>query len=196
MAIITVTAQANEKNTRTVSTAKGDKKIISVPLFEKEKGSNVKVAYGSAFLPDFIQLGDTVTVSGRVQAKESGEYVNYNFVFPTVEKVFITNDNSSQSQAKQDLFGGSEPIEVNSEDLPFQQKVGYMYTAEEREQIIDIVDKMSLLRQDFDGAFAWIKENVSIPFDFDGEQQFISDLKQLVKINALKFGQIYEGVLN
>ena len=33
MAIITVTAQANEKNTRKASTAKGDKKIISVPLF-------------------------------------------------------------------------------------------------------------------------------------------------------------------
>ena len=71
-----------------------------------------------------------------------------------------------------------------------------MYTAEEREQIIDIVDKMSLLKQDFDGAFTWIKENVSMPFDFDGEQQFISDLKQLVKINALKFVKIYEGVLN
>ena len=193
MAIITVTTQVNEKNTRTVNTAKGDKKIISVPLFEKEKGSNVKVAYGSAFLPDFIQLGDVVTISGRVQAKESGEYVNYNFVFPTVEKVFISND--SQAQAKQDLFGGSEPIEVNESELPFQ-KVGYMYTAEEREQIIDIVDKMSLLKQDFDGAFTWIKENVSMPFDFDGEQQFISDLKQLVKINALKFGKIYEGVLN
>ena len=193
MSIITVTAQVNEKNTRTVNTAKGDKKIISVPLFEKEKGSNVKVAYGSAFLPDFIQLGDIVTVSGRVQAKESGEYVNYNFVFPTVEKVFISND--SQAQAKQDLFGGSEPIEVDESELPFQ-KVGYMYTAEEREQIIDIVDKMSLLKQDFDGAFTWIKENVAMPFDFDGEQQFISDLKQLVKINALKFGKTYEGVLN
>ena len=119
MAIITVTAQANEKNTRTVNTAKGDKKIISVPLFVQEKGSSVKVAYGPAFLPDFIQLGDTVTVSGRVQAKESGEYVNYNFVFPTVEKVFIHNDNNGQAQAKQDLFGGSEPIEVNEEDLPF-----------------------------------------------------------------------------
>ena len=118
MAIITVTAQVNEKNTRAVNTAKGDKKIISVPLFEKEKGSNVKVAYGSAFLPDFVQLGDTVTISGRVQAKESGEYVNYNFVFPTIEKVFI-HDNGKQAQAKQDLFGGSEPIEVNTEDLPF-----------------------------------------------------------------------------
>lgn len=119
MAIITVTSQVNEKNTRTVSTSKGEKKIISVPLFEKEKGSNVKVAYGSAFLPDFIQLGDVVTVSGRVQAKESGEYVNYNFIFPTVEKVFIDNDNSSQSQAKQELFGSSEPIEVDESDLPF-----------------------------------------------------------------------------
>lgn len=121
MAIITVTTQVNEKNTRTVSTAKGDKKIISVPLFEKEKGSNVKVAYGSAFLPDFIQFGDVVTVSGRVQAKESGEYVNYNFVFPTVEKVFVSGIDSvlSQSQAKQDLFGGAEPIEVNTDDLPF-----------------------------------------------------------------------------
>ena len=119
MTIITVTTKVNEKNTRTASTAKGDKKIISVPLFEKEKGSNVKVAYGSAFLPDFIQLGDIVTVSGRVQAKESGEYVNYNFVFPTVEKVFISNDNGKQAQAKQDLFGGTEPIEVNTEDLPF-----------------------------------------------------------------------------
>ena len=71
-----------------------------------------------------------------------------------------------------------------------------MYTAEEREQIIDIVDKMSLLKQDFDGAFTWIKKNVSMPFDFDEEQQFISDLKQLVKINDSKFGKIYEGVLN
>ena len=71
-----------------------------------------------------------------------------------------------------------------------------MYTAEEREQIIDIVDKMSLLRQDFDGAFTWIKENVSMPFDFDGEQQFISDLKQLVKINALKFGKIKQTLDN
>ena len=86
MAIITVTAQANEKNTRTVNTAKGDKKIISVPLFEKEKGSNVKVAYGSAFLPDFIQLGDTVTISGRVQAKESGEYVTITLFSPQLKK--------------------------------------------------------------------------------------------------------------
>ncbi|ATE82725.1 hypothetical protein HYP43_gp37 [Lactococcus phage LP8511] len=71
-----------------------------------------------------------------------------------------------------------------------------MYTSEEKEQIIDIVDKMSLLRQDFDGAFTWIKENVSIAFDLEEELTFKHELKQLVKINALKFGKIYEGVLN
>ncbi len=122
MAIITVTTQVNEKNTRTVNTSKGDKKIISVPLFEKEKGSSVKVAYGSAFLPDFIQLGDVVTVSGRVQAKESGEYVNYNFVFPTVEKVFISGNDSGEKtypDFKKESFNGSESFEIKEEDLPF-----------------------------------------------------------------------------
>ena len=123
MAIITVTTQVNEKNTRTVNTAKGDKKIISVPLFEKEKGSSVKIPYGSAFLPDFIKFGDVVTVSGRVQAKESGEYVNYNFVFPTVEKVFIYDSNGAQEKTypdfKKETFNGSEPFEVREEDLPF-----------------------------------------------------------------------------
>lgn len=71
-----------------------------------------------------------------------------------------------------------------------------MYTTEEKEKIIDIVDKMSLLRQDFDGAFTLIKENVSIAFDLEEELTFKHELKQLVKINALKFGKIYEGVLN
>ena len=122
MAIITVTTQVNEKNTRTVNTSKGDKKIISVPLFEKEKGSSIKVAYGSAFLPDFIKFGDVVTVSGRVQAKESGEYVNYNFVFPTIEKVFISGNNSVEKtypDFKKESFNGSETFEVREEDLPF-----------------------------------------------------------------------------
>lgn len=117
MSIITATAQVNEKNTRTVNTAKGAKKIISVPLFEKEKGSSFKVPYGSAFLPDFIEYGDVVTVSGRVQGKESGEYVNYNFVFPTVEKVYIEAGEQGLSQETTDLFGAvtaNEPA-----DLPF-----------------------------------------------------------------------------
>ena len=51
--------------------------------------------------------------------RNTSKKYKYNFVFPTVEKVFISNDNNSQAQAKQDLFGGSEPIEVNTEDLPF-----------------------------------------------------------------------------
>lgn len=117
MSIITVTAQVNEKNTRTVQTAKGPKKVISVPLFEKEKGSSFKVPYGSAFLPDFIEFGDVVTVSGRVQGKESGEYVNYNFVFPTVEKVYVSGVEQGVSQETQDLFGGTTVDSYS--DLPF-----------------------------------------------------------------------------
>lgn len=111
MSIIAVTAQLNEKNTRTVNTKNGETLVVSVPLFEKEKGSQVKVPYASAFLPSFIKIGDVVTISGRVQAKESGEYVNYNFVFPTVEKVFVAG-----AEAPQADFGQTEDVEL---DLPF-----------------------------------------------------------------------------
>lgn len=116
MSIITVTAQLNEKNTRTVNTKNGETLTISVPLFEKEKGSQVKVPYATAFLPSFIKMGDVVTVSGRVQAKESGEYVNYNFVFPTVEKVFM---GETQVQAAPADFGRTEELTVSDDELPF-----------------------------------------------------------------------------
>ena len=51
--------------------------------------------------------------------RNTNKKYKYNFVFPTVEKVFIHDDNSKQAQAKQDLFGGSEPFEVTAENLPF-----------------------------------------------------------------------------
>ena len=116
MSIITVTVQANEKNMRTVSTQKGDKQVISAPIIKDGTG---KWVYASAFVNFQVNQGDILTISGRVEQKQDGEYHNNNFVFPTVEKVFIPDDNSKQSQAKQDLFGGSEPIEVKTEDLPF-----------------------------------------------------------------------------
>lgn len=70
-----------------------------------------------------------------------------------------------------------------------------MYTAEEKELILDKVDKMSL-SQDFTGAFEYIKNEVYVPFDPTEEEEFKANLKQLVKINALKFGIQYEGVFN
>ena len=36
-----------------------------------------------------------------------------------VDRKSVVYGNGAQSQAKQDLFGGAEPIEVNTEDLPF-----------------------------------------------------------------------------
>lgn len=118
MSIITATAQLTEKNTRTVNTKNGETLTISVPMFEKEKGSQVKVPYATAFLPSFVKIGDIVTVSGRVQAKESGEYVNYNFVFPTVEKVFMA-DGAAPSQAAPADFGRTEELDIADDDLPF-----------------------------------------------------------------------------
>lgn len=118
MSVITITAQVTEKNTRKANTKNGEVLILSAPLFGKEKGSSVKVPYGSAFLPAFIKIGDIVTVTGRVEAKESGEFVNYNFVFPTVEKAFVEGGQSYTSTPDADLFEGS-PMEVSDEDLPF-----------------------------------------------------------------------------
>lgn len=118
MSVITITTQVTEKNTRKANTKKGEVLVISAPLFGKEKGSSVKIPYGSAFLPAFIKIGDIVTVSGRVEAVESGEFVNYNFVFPTVEKVFIEGGHSYTSTPEPDTFEGS-PMEVSDDDLPF-----------------------------------------------------------------------------
>lgn len=118
MSVITATVQLNEKNTRTVNTKNGETLIASVPLFGKEKGADVKIPYGSAFMPTFIKIGDVVTISGRVEAKQSGEYVNYNFLFPTVEKVYVDGVQKDFGGTPDgDLFG--ETSEVADIDLPF-----------------------------------------------------------------------------
>ena len=70
-----------------------------------------------------------------------------------------------------------------------------MYTEEEKEMILDKVDKLSLSKR-FVEAFEFIKNEVFMPFDFEQEEQFKKDLKQLVKVNALKYGIIMEGVFN
>ena len=85
MAIITVTTEVTERNTRTVNTAKGESKVISVPIIKDKED---KFIYASAFLPQFIELDDTVTITGTIQRKEDGEYINYNFNFPTVERLY------------------------------------------------------------------------------------------------------------
>ena len=124
MAIITTTAQVNDKNTKTINTVKGEKKIISIPIFQLEKGAGVKNIYASAFIPDFIQFGDVVTVSGRIEVKKSGDFTNYNFLFPTVEKVFVYNTSSANTDISQaeidDLFGETSVLDSDDEDgLPF-----------------------------------------------------------------------------
>lgn len=120
MAITTITTQVNEKNTKSYTNKKGEQALIlNTQVMAGNKEQDVKAVYGSVFLPPFIQLGDVVTVSGEVKPTKSGDFVNYNFNFPTIQKVFTDNSNQKQAAAKQDLFGGQPTQEIEVEDLPF-----------------------------------------------------------------------------
>ena len=128
MAITTITAHLTEKNTKSFTNKKTQKEqlILNTVILNGDKEKGVKPIYGTAFLPPFIKLGDIVTVSGETKAdtytNNNGETINkYDFNFPTVTKVYVEGGNGAQaqSQAKQDLFGSSEPMDVQEEDLPF-----------------------------------------------------------------------------
>ena len=112
MSIITVTVQANEKNMRTVSTQKGDKQVISAPIIKDGTG---KWVYASAFVNFQVNQGDILTISGRVEQKQDGEYHNNNFVFPTVERLYQPNQQSQNSDPMQ----SGTPMTLSDEDLPF-----------------------------------------------------------------------------
>ena len=112
MSIITVTVQANEKNMRTVSTQKGDKQVISAPIIKDGTG---KWVYASAFVNFQVNQGDILTISGRVEQKQDGEYHNNNFVFPTVERLYHPKQQSQNSDPMQ----GGTPMTLSDEDLPF-----------------------------------------------------------------------------
>lgn len=122
-----ITEQVTERNTtkkdgtpNTYTTKKGETGlIINAMILKGIKDTDVKPIFAKAFLPSFVKIGDVVTIYGDVEPEQNGKYLNYNFIFPTVKKVFISDNDSSKAQAKQDLFGSSEPIKVNTEDLPF-----------------------------------------------------------------------------
>ncbi len=112
MAIITVTTQLNEKNMRTVNTKNGQKQVVSAQIIKDKDGSWV---YASAFINFEVHEGDVLTISGRIEQKEDGQYKNNNFVFPTVERMY-----KPQQQAKQpDPFAGGTPTNLTDDSLPF-----------------------------------------------------------------------------
>lgn len=126
MSIITITAQVTEQNTRTFTNKKGQEQLIlNTQILPKVKDTEIKAVYGSAFLPPFIKYGDIVTVSGEVQSgsytnKQGEEVAQYNFSFPTVSRAYIVADEfGSQADAQADLFGSSQPMNVQDDDLPF-----------------------------------------------------------------------------
>ncbi|AAR14304.2 putative SSB [Lactococcus phage P335] len=116
MSIITTVVQVNDKNTRTVNTQKGEKQVISTPIIKDSTG---KWVYASAFINFKVEFGDILTISGRIEQKEDGQYLNNNFVFPTVERLYKPKAAASTSYPAKDIPNIGEGMEINDEDLPF-----------------------------------------------------------------------------
>lgn len=117
MAIITVTTQLTEKNMRTVNTQKGAKQVVSVPIMKDKDGNWV---YASSFINFEVHVGDVLTISGRVEQKDDGQYKNNNFVYPTVERLYKPQQQQAQQQATQsDRFSGGTPMNISDDQLPF-----------------------------------------------------------------------------
>ena len=123
MAIITVTTQLTEKNMRTVNTKNGQKQVVSVPVIKDKDGGWV---YASAFINFEVNEGDVLTISGRIEQKDDGQYKNNNFVFPTVERMYKPQQQQVRQQSSapnfgpdSDPFSSDSPMDLNSDDLPF-----------------------------------------------------------------------------
>lgn len=114
MSIITATVEVNEKNIRNVSTKNGERQVISTPIIKDSTG---KWVYVSAFINFKVELGDILTISGRIEQKEDGKYFNNNFVFPTVERMYKPKKSSNSSYPADSIPAIGE--DIDDEDLPF-----------------------------------------------------------------------------
>jgi starvation-inducible outer membrane lipoprotein len=119
MAIITVTTQLNDKNMRTVNTHNGQKQVVSVPVVKDKDG---KWVYASAFINFEVHHGDILTISGRIEQKDDGQYKNNNFVFPTVERLYQPQQQQTSTPdfgRDNDYMQGGTPLNITDDDLPF-----------------------------------------------------------------------------
>ena len=128
MSIITTTVEVNEKNIRNVATKNGERQVISTPIIKDSTG---KWVYASAFINFKVEFGDILTISGRIEQKEDGQYLNNNFTFPTVERLYKpkaaasttrpqTNNNNAIPNFGHDADPfDSSPMEISDDDLPF-----------------------------------------------------------------------------
>ena len=119
MAIITVTTQLTEKNMRTVNTQKGPKQVISVPIIKDKEGNWV---YASSFVNFEVHEGDVLTISGRIEQKDDGQYKNNNFIFPTIERMYKPQQQQSSTPyfgRDSDNMSNGTPLNLSDDDLPF-----------------------------------------------------------------------------
>jgi hypothetical protein len=118
MSIITTVVKLNEKNMRTVNTQKGEKQVVSAPIIKDSTG---KWVYASAFVNFQVKHGDILTISGRIEQKEDGQYLNNNFVFPTIERLYQPQQaaQSNSYPANEVPNFGEEPMEISDDQLLF-----------------------------------------------------------------------------
>ncbi|WP_075620534.1 single-stranded DNA-binding protein [Brucella sp. CMUL 015] len=105
------TIQVNSKNTRET---KNGKKVTSFKAYPFD------FYIGGIFLPDFVQMGDFVTVYiDQIEVQDYNGKPQYNAKFPRVSKETLLSNSQGGHQTDTSMFGNSEPMDVSEEDLPF-----------------------------------------------------------------------------
>lgn len=110
------TVKVTDKNTRTVSTANGDKLVMSVRAYPLPE------YIGGIWLPSNVEFGDVVDYYiDQVKAEEKGDKTFYNAVYPKANKNFQLSEDMNQSgynPAGND-FGATQQADIDDSDLPF-----------------------------------------------------------------------------
>ena len=104
---------------RTVNTQKGPKQVISVPIIKDKEGNWV---YASSFVNFEVHEGDVLTISGRIEQKDDGQYKNNNFIFPTIERMYKPQQQQSSTPnfgRDSDNMSNGTPLNLSDDDLPF-----------------------------------------------------------------------------
>lgn len=113
------TLEVNEKNTVERIINGESKLVMSIKLFPFD------IYVGGIWLPKNVNFGDVVDIYiDQVEATEKNGNTYYNAKFAKASKNFFLSDKQpSMPMASDDdvadLFGGSEPMTIADDDMPF-----------------------------------------------------------------------------
>jgi len=116
--IITETLQVGGKQLKTGTSKDGKQwKLMSFKAKPFEE-------YVSVFLPDYIQEGDIITVTGTVKKKETDNYTNFSLQYPVVQKLYIEKSSYEKELEKNQVWTDIqtdriEGTQIDDTNLPF-----------------------------------------------------------------------------